>query len=280
MTSRCLVCGGEYAPSQLPGLLSCQTCGFVTANLDLSPAELESLYSAEYFAGKEYLNYVGERALIQRHFRSRLGRLLPHVPNASSKRLFEIGCAHGFFLEVAKPHFLSVAGIDISRDASAYARDVLGLRAATGDFMELDLTESVDVVCLWDTIEHLQHPDRYLEKVAARLNPGGVVALTTGDIGSAVARMRGSRWRQIHPPTHLHYFSKSTLEKLLERCGLVTIYTGYDGQYRSVDTMAYILLAIKQNRPALYASLKRTGVLNWNLYLNLYDIVYLIARKP
>jgi SAM-dependent methyltransferase len=274
------VCGGEYVPSHLPGLLSCQACGFVTANLDLSPAELESLYSAEYFAGQEYLNYVGERALIQRHFRSRLGRLLPHVPNASSKRLFEIGCAHGFFLEVAKPHFLSVCGIDISRDASAYARDMLGLRVAAGDFMEIDLPESVDVVCLWDTVEHLQHPDRYLQKAAAHLNPGGVVALTTGDIGSAVARMRGGRWRQIHPPTHLHYFSKSTLEKLLERCGLVPIYTGYDGQYRSVDTMAYILLAIKQNRPALYASLKRAGVLDWNLYLNLYDIVFMIARKP
>ena len=43
--------------------------------------------------------------------------------------------------------------------------------------------------------------------------------------------------------------------------------------------MAYILLTIKQKRPAIYAALKRTGFLNWNLYLNLYDIVFLIARK-
>jgi SAM-dependent methyltransferase len=278
--SPCLVCGGDYAPSRLPGLLRCETCAFVTANLDLSRSELEDLYTAEYFAGKEYRDYVGERALTQKHFESRLGRLLPHVPDASSKRLFEIGSAHGFFLEVARPYFRSAAGIDISAAASSYARDVLHLPVATGDFLEFTLPEAVDVVCLWDTIEHLKHPDRYLEKAASGLNPGGVIALTTGDIGSVVARMRGARWRQIHPPTHLHYFSRSTLLRLLERVGLVMSYIGYDGQYRSVDMMAYILLAIKQQRPAVYAALKRTGLLNWNLYLNLYDIVFVIARKP
>jgi SAM-dependent methyltransferase len=280
VSPRCLVCGGEYALSRIPGLLECRTCAFVTANLTLSSAELARLYTAEYFAGQEYLNYVGERALIQRHFAGRLQRLLPYVPNASNKRLFEIGSAHGFFLHVAKPHFRSVAGIDISAAASGYARDVLDLPVATGDFLDLRLPDCVDVVCLWDTIEHLQHPDRYLEKAVSRLNPGGVIALTTGDIGSVVARLRGAKWRQIHPPTHLHYFSRATLQRLLERLGLVIAYTGYDGQYRSVDTMAYILLTIKQKRPAMYAALKRTGLLNWNLYLNLYDIVFVIARKP
>ena len=43
--------------------------------------------------------------------------------------------------------------------------------------------------------------------------------------------------------------------------------------------MAYILLTIKQKRPAMYGALKRAGLLNWNLYLNLYDIVFVIARK-
>ena len=49
--------------------------------------------------------------------------------------------------------------------------------------------------------------------------------------------------------------------------------------YRSVDTMAYILLNIKRSRPGIYRALKRSRVLNWNLYLNLYDIVYMIATK-
>ena len=59
-------------------------------------------------------------------------------------------------------------------------------------------------MCLWDTIEHLAEPEAYLEKIAKSLPVGGWLFLTTGDIGSPMARARGSRWRMIHPPTHLY----------------------------------------------------------------------------
>ena len=45
------------------------------------------------------------------------------------------------------------------------------------------------------------------------------LALTTGDIGSVNARLRGHKWRMIHPPTHLHYFSAETMKALLDRHG-------------------------------------------------------------
>jgi len=275
----CLVCGGAYIQSTLPGLLACGTCSFITANLSLSYEELRGLYGREYFAGQEYMDYVAERALIQRHFKTRLDRLLGYVSDPGSRRLFEIGSAYGFFLEVARDHFRSVEGIDISADAADYARDVLHLPVSTGDFLKHEIAAPVDVVCLWDTIEHLRDPHLYAEKAARHLSPGGVLALTTGDIGSWLARCRGAKWRQIHPPTHLHYFSKRTLGRLLERYGFTVRYSGYDGMYRSVDMMAYILLNIKQSRPGLYRALKKAGMLNWNLYLNLYDIVYVIATK-
>jgi 2-polyprenyl-3-methyl-5-hydroxy-6-metoxy-1,4-benzoquinol methylase len=273
----CIVCGGRYGPSALPGLLACEACAFVTANLSLSNDELERLYTQSYFAGEEYRDYAAERPLIEKHFRLRLATLLNYVPDAEAKRLFEIGCAYGFFLSVAKDRFASVEGIDISRDAIAYAKNTPGVTAYAGDFLDYELRSKVDVVCLWDTIEHLQHPHLYLEKAAANMNPGGVIAITTGDIESLVARWRGPKWRQIHPPTHLHYFSKATLEKLLRKYGFAVRYVGSDGMYRSLDTMAYILL--KRNRSGLYSILKRTGLLKRDLYLNLYDIVFVVAEK-
>jgi SAM-dependent methyltransferase len=245
----------------------------------MSDAQLERLYGPDYFAGQEYMDYVAERPLIRRHFQGRLGRLLRYVADPRSKRLFEIGSAYGFFLEVARQHFRSVEGIDISAAAAAYAREQLGLQVSAGEFLAHQMSGPVDVVCLWDTIEHLRDPHLYVEKAAAYLRAGGAIAVTTGDIGSWTARWRGARWRQIHPPTHLHYFSKLTLAQLLERHGFTIAYTGYDGMYRSVDTMAYILLNIKRSRPGIYRALKRSRVLNWNLYLNLYDIVYMIATK-
>jgi SAM-dependent methyltransferase len=279
MSSVCLVCGAGYRPSQLPGLLACEACDFTTADVTLSRAQLEELYSAAYFAGGEYKDYLSERPMIEKHFRIRLKKLLEYVPGPASKRLFEIGCAYGFFLSVARPRFASAAGIDISRDAAEYAAGTLGLDVRAGDFSQYEFPERPDVVCLWDTVEHLARPDLYIEKIARNMNPGGIVSLTTGDIGSLVARFRGKRWRQIHPPTHLHYFSKATLIRLLERCGFRVRYCGYEGVYRSADTMAYMILALRHGRPGLHAALKRMGVLDWNLYLNLRDIVFIIAER-
>ena len=59
----------------------------------------------------------------------------------------------------------------------------------------------------------------YGEKAYEVLKPGGRLFLTTGDIGSWVARIQGPRWRLIHPPTHLHYFSKATITRLLTGLG-------------------------------------------------------------
>jgi SAM-dependent methyltransferase len=260
-------------------LRRCVECGFVTADLEVSPEVLRGLYTSEYFAGAEYRDYVAERPLLEKHFRRRLKTLLCHIPDANNRRLFEIGSAYGFFLAQARQHFKSVAGIDLSTDAVAYAVNELKLPAVAGDFLDHPLDHPLDVVCMWDTIEHLQHPDLYLERISAHTTPGGVIAITTGDIGSAIARLRGAQWRQIHPPTHLHYFSNATLTRLLHRCGFTVRYVGWDGVYRSMDTIAHIILNVRHSLPGVYDTLKKTGLLGFDFYLNLYDIMYVIAVR-
>ncbi len=200
-------------------------------------------------------------------------------PDARAKNLFEIGCAHGFFLEVARNAFRSVEGIDISEDAIAYARQNLGLEARSAEFLTHQFVVPPDLICLWDTIEHLSRPDLYLQKMADSLPRGGLLALTTGDLDSWLARARGRKWRQIHPPTHLHYFSRKTLSRLLHRYGFDIKFMCSEGMYRSVDTMAYIVLCLKHRLPDLYSYLRKTHLLDWDLYLNLGDIIFVVAEK-
>jgi 2-polyprenyl-3-methyl-5-hydroxy-6-metoxy-1,4-benzoquinol methylase len=275
----CLVCGGNFCASKVSGLLTCKDCKFTTADLTISEEELKQLYTANYFAGDEYRDYIADRPVLEKQFRLRLRRLLKFVPEADKKNLFEIGCAHGFFLASAEKKFHSAEGIDISSDATRYARENLGVNATSSEFLTHEFVRAPDVVCMWDTIEHIRRPDLYIEKIANTIPKGGLLAVTTADLDSWVARARGSKWRQIHPPTHLHYFSCKTLSKLLDRNGLEIKHIGSEGMYRRVETMAYIILCLKQNRPILYNCLRKTGVLNWDLYLNLGDIVFAIAEK-
>ena len=278
-TARCIVCGGKFCPSRIAGLLECEGCRFTTADLSIPEEDLRQLYTERYFAGEEYRDYLGDRPVIEKQFRLRLRKLLKFVQCPVEKNMFEIGCAYGFFLSVAKSAFRSVEGVDLSTGATAYASNILGVNAHSQGFLTYEFGIVPDILCMWDTIEHLRRPDLYIRKIAETLPPGGLLALTTSDLDSFVARIRGSKWRQIHPPTHLHYFSRDTLERLLRRYGFVVKEIGTEGVYRSADTMAYIILCLRSKRPALYARLRQMGLLNWDLYLNLGDIVFVVAEK-
>jgi len=267
------------APATITGLLRCSVCAFQTANLSLSAEELSSLYGEKYFNGDEYANYLADRRVIEKSFQDRLKTLLKYTLDPQDKYLLEVGCAYGLFLNLARTHFQHVSGIDISSAAVNFARSDLHLDVHCGDLLSFNLPERIDVACLWDTIEHLSQPHLYIERLATVMPKGGIIAITTGDIGSMVARWRGKKWRQIHPPTHLQYFSKKNLSMLLERCGFVVRYAGSDGMYRSVESMSYIIFALKRRQAKIHDTLKRLRILNFDLYLNLRDIMFLIGEK-
>ena len=275
--SLCLLCGADAAGHErFPGILACPACGFVFADLHLGPEELRTLYSAKYFFGDEYANYVEDKRVLQRNFAARL-RTLKRF--SKTGRLFEIGCAYGFFLELASSSW-KAEGCDISADATAYARSH-GQHAECADILTLDQASgSYDVVAMWDTIEHLARPDLYVARAAELLRSGGHLCVTTGDIGSPMARWRGARWRLIHPPTHLFYFDRSSLTRLLERNGLRVVHAEHCGYYRSFSQIVYSLLILNTRRPwraRLYERLR--PLLDFDLYLNLYDIMFIVARK-
>jgi SAM-dependent methyltransferase len=275
----CLVCEAEVPPESVlyRTLRRCPRCGFVFAPVELSDLQAHDLYQAAYFRGGEYAGYLEDRAALQRNFRQRMTTLAHFAPDG---RLYEIGAAYGFFLELARERW-QVEGIDVAAEACTYARQELGLDVRCGDFLELPLEPAAyDVFCLWDTIEHLRRPDLYLEKIARCLKSGGYLALTTGDIGSWSARLQGKHWRLIHPPTHLYYFSALTLARLLGRYGFTVVHVSHPGFYRSSEAMLrWFLSRFRRPGERLYRRLQGARWLRWSIYLNLYDIMFLIAQK-
>lgn len=280
MSPDCIICNCNARRPLYPGIMSCDKCGHVFADFCLSDAELGRLYSRSYFFGSEYSDYVADKKVLQKNFLLRMGVMEQFIDPSRHKKLLEIGCAYGFFLDIARSRFEEVSGIDITEDGIRYARDELGLEVVQGDFIEHDFGErTFDVVCLWDTIEHLRSPQLYLNKISSLTESGSLLALTTGDIGSLNARIKKGSWRLIHPPTHLHYFSKQTLTRILNDYGFDVVYDRYCGSYRSVENIAYNVLVLRKKRPALYRLLRGLGITRLDLYLNLYDIRYVVARR-
>ena len=280
MSSACIVCGGTSQSLLYTGIVRCDLCGFVCANLHLSEGEILRIYQKSYFFGEEYSNYQADREVLQKNFKLRLKTLLQFTDQSRHRRLFEIGSAYGFFLTLAKHHFEGVQGIDITQDGVQYSINELGLDVMQGDLLAADLkSQEFDVVCLWDTIEHLRTPHLYVEKIGQHMKSGGLLAITTGDIESLNARLMKKRWRLIHPPTHLQYFSRNTLTRMLDRLNFDVIYQDHCGFYRSFDKAFYNLFVLRCQLPLVYRLVQKLRLAPWNFYLNLYDILYLIAKK-
>ena len=273
---KCRLCDSREKPTPLfAGIVKCPGCG-----LDYFPdnADTSALYQRDYFHGAEYQSYSEEKEILQRNFKPRLADILQ---KHSSGKLLELGCACGFFLDLAKKHF-QVKGVDITVEGTESARKNFGVEAICADFATLpDEKETYDVVCLWDTIEHLPEPFLYLKKAAGWLKPGGHLWLTTGDMGSVIAKARGEKWRQIHPPTHLYYFDRHSIEKALNSAGLKLEKFEHVGQYRSLKTMAYVLFVLRSPRLKwLYNLITLGGRFDLPIYLNTYDIMQVTAVKP
>jgi len=278
MSHNCLICNGDLKSwKNFEGLVQCRECSFISSDLDLSEAELKTYYEADYFHGKEYDNYTRDIKIIQSNFKNRL-KTLKRFITPSQQTLFEIGCAYGYFLDLAQKELFRASGIDISAVATTEARDRLSVNAISGNFLEIDIPP-YDICCLWDTIEHLKYPDLFIKKIYKEMSTGGILALTTGDIGSLNARLRGRRWRQIHLPTHLHYFSIDTMKKFLISHGFEIIHVSHPGNVINLETICYMVFVLRNDWERIYFILKKTKLLQLNIYINLLDTMYVIAKK-
>ncbi|WP_395729157.1 class I SAM-dependent methyltransferase [Nakamurella sp.] len=221
----CCVCGraGEVVHQVPPfGVVRCPSCTLVFVSPRLHAAARQRLYDEPaYFDGGVY----GDRTrrspamLLQRTWtRGRLAGIVRRRP--APGRLLEIGSGYGLFLAAARDAGYSVRGVELSRTGVGVAREELGLDVFAGQVADAP-TEPADVICFWDTLEHVPDPLAFLGEVRSRLAPGGWIALSVPYVSSVPARVLGARWWTLKPEQHIWHFTGRTLALVAARAGLV-----------------------------------------------------------
>lgn len=101
------------------------------------------------------------------------------------RRLLDVGCGGGAFLDVARAEGLETAGIELSPEAAAVARRA-GHRVTTGSAEEGGLVAGTfDAATMWDLLEHLDDPRAALVAARDALAPGGRLWIVTPMAGCA-----------------------------------------------------------------------------------------------
>jgi SAM-dependent methyltransferase len=221
----CCLCGvpGDVVHRRPPfAVVRCPVCGLVFVSPRLTARSLQRLYDEPaYFEGGVY----GDRTswspamVLQRTWaHGRLARLVRLRPPPGN--LLEIGSGYGLFLAAARDAGYRVRGVELSRTGVRVARDELGLDVLGGQLADAPL-DPADVICFWDTLEHVPDPLVFLRQVRDRLSPDGAIALSVPNISSIPARALGARWWTLKPEQHIWHFTPRTLALVAARAGLV-----------------------------------------------------------
>jgi cyclopropane fatty-acyl-phospholipid synthase-like methyltransferase len=122
----------------------------------------------------------------------------------------------------------SVVGIELSTSAAEQAKERYE-KVVVGDISKESLWQEIDGpfdrIVMADVLEHLPYPEQVLKKSLDWLSSDGKLIVSMPNIAHWTCRwnlLRG-RWnyesRGIMDDTHLRFFTRSTLCKLIEECG-------------------------------------------------------------
>jgi 2-polyprenyl-3-methyl-5-hydroxy-6-metoxy-1,4-benzoquinol methylase len=278
MTDRACVACGKNSPHvfrfKVNGceIWQCECCGLGRA--ETPTFNPKSYYTVDYFSGRRgdgYSDYLGAEPVLRREF----ARSVDFVRRFTrSGRLLDLGCAYGFFLKQARCHF-EVFGIELAEHAAASCRDA-GLNVLSGeaDGTNMEQIGEVDVITMFDVIEHLPQPGKVLALCYRYLKPGGIIVITTGDFASIVARWTGAKWRLMTPPQHLWYFTKESLLRISRQFGLSMEHFDHPAKRVPLSLILFQLQRMLGVRSLPIKVASRIGI-----PVNLFDAMRVVLRK-
>lgn len=151
---------------------------------------------------------------------------IPRLPariSGDKPMALELGCSTGSYLSRLTAQGWQVVGVEPGVTASERAR-ACGFTVHSGTLDDVSLpAESFDCVAAWMVIEHVIDPISTMTQLHDLLNQGGQLLFSIPNAGCWERYVFRSCWYVWEPPRHLHYFTPSTIRKVLQAAGFVNV---------------------------------------------------------
>ena len=246
-----------------PWLYSCLSCGFCASTLTAGGGR----------------GIEGLETLRRRNF-AKLCNKLSESYALSGKKLLEVGCAEGWFLEEARRRGMIVSAIEPSIPHAEMSR-IKGFDVTTGFFPDdIIALGKFDFIVFNDVFEHLPDPKAALTRCEALLAPGGVLVLNLPSnhgliyrLASLLARngqltLLERLWQKDFPSPHLSYFNPAALQRFVDRYS----------RLRHIDTFFLDTFVAEGLEVRIKAS--HAGIIGIFIYMGLRLILPVIRLFP
>lgn len=167
---------------------------------------------------------MGEDRLASAQTRRLTRELASMEPFRKQNRILEIGAGRGWFLEQASKRGWKTWALEINENALCHlrSRGIDRIITETAETFHVD-TDAVDVVRIWDVIEHLESPRKAIRRIRLALRPGGLMRLSTTNFASLSRWINGPEWVYLNGADHIFLFEPRTITRLLSDNGFVRI---------------------------------------------------------
>lgn len=285
---KCYLCQSQMSPFIHKNgytIYRCGRCGLGHTDLKKDYQQfIKDYYNKGFFTGdprrSAYISYQNDKPMIARNLKKFLSHIKKIKPGGS---LLDVGCAFGYFVELALGEGYNAYGIDASAYAVAQAEKTLGdsrVREETASTLTF-APQSFDIITMFDVFEHLGDPATDLVKLTKLLKDDGVIVIATGDTQSLAARVFGRRWTFFIPPQHLFFFDRQNLTRLLGKVGLQPLSWFRVGKWLSLGYVLHLGRTTGESKLAslLYQRLGHTLLARFPLYIPMRDNMVVIAQK-
>lgn len=213
-------------------LVRCRNCALVY--IDPQPTEEEltkfypvnySPYNAEYqiFHYGYLLNFFKK---LKRAIRPRKLAVIDTKPHAidqevAPKRVLDFGCGSGRFLKLLEDKHpdWTLYGFDIAtnRQIEKMNSRIKIYRGQIQYILDNLAPQSLDIIYLNNSLEHLNDPTKTLRLLIPLLKHGGEISIEVPNIDSIKFKIFGKHFSSLDIPRHLYMFSPITLGALLQK---------------------------------------------------------------
>lgn len=201
--------------------------GFLETSPQPSKEELPKYYNSE-----DYISHTdAKRNLFEKAYH--LARQIAlkkklHLINAFSyqetkgeiseeKKLLDVGCGTGNFLQIAQQNNWTVFGIEPNQQAREIANKKTNNSVHhTEKLLDFE-PNSFDVITLWHVLEHLPNLEEHITIFKNLLKPNGTLIIAVPNYKSFDAKHYNQFWAAYDVPRHLWHFNRESISKLMSK---------------------------------------------------------------
>ncbi len=254
-------------------MVKCLNCSLLFSRSVLSENDLNDLYGESAVTFGEYFS------VLRRDYWVPIHKFFPKP--IGNKVALEIGCSSGFFLEELRQQgFHSVVGVEPSLPAKNAAIKDVQDDIVSGLFthdLKLPYTE-FDLICSFQTLDHVPDPSILVETCASRLREGGYAYFVVHNTEALQARILGEK-SPIIDVEHIYLFNPKTLARLMEKSGLKVVEQGALKNSYPIQYWISMFPLPKGLRKVLAKFVQKTGL--GKLAMPIYaGNMYIVAQKP